>query len=118
MFYHRVVRRTRGPLLARGHSTRSDAQSIAATSHVAHDRHSLLQYFSTVYWEPMAQRRRDASQQAWELLQKYDQATIDLKSSAVKRPRPSRDEKNDASSDVSSDGISDNEALVCVNGLW
>jgi Las1-like len=84
--------------------------------------HALLQYLSTVYWEPMARRRQHWYQQALSLLKEY--TTVAQNDQALKRQR--RNEQNtptvpdkdltDRTDECSSS--EDETEVQCVNGLW
>jgi Las1-like len=86
--------------------------------------HALLQYLSTVYWEPMARRRHHWYQQALSLIKEYtavassDQALKRHRRNEQNNPTVAEKDLTDKTDEGRTSSSEDETEVHCVNGLW
>lgn len=80
---------------------------------------ALLQYFSTVYWEPMLYSRQDSYDQAVTLLREYEAAAIEVENTRNHRKTTTtnNEDEEDIRIDDDSSSSDDKEAMM-LDGLW
>jgi Las1-like len=77
---------------------------------------ALMQYFQTVYWEPISQSRIDAYDEAMALLREYEAAAIEAEQAKDRKTNIDRDEEINVEESISSS--SEEEEARMMNGLW
>lgn len=78
---------------------------------------ALLQYFSTVYWEPMVRSRNDAYDHAMSLLRGYEDAAMEADEEKNRGKTTYKTAGEEQSVDDESCGSDDEEAFT-IEGLW
>jgi Las1-like len=82
---------------------------------------AVVQYFSTVYWEPIRQRHAQQYDHAWSLLCQYETAAMDREQSRQQTPSMENQiDADDAAVDetiVENDEVDDDDDVVEVDGL-